>query len=214
MRERLLPILLVIIAGLALINLAAFDIVWLKNRGQEGILTPKELTPALTTSEADICGPVCQETIAQEISGAMATISGEKAATTVVREAAPSASQPQAIYIPLGGGGSTTNRNWASVTSAEVYFDVDNYPNFDKIYFEGFIRVKHGNGKVYARLYDVTHEIGVQGSEIEASSENYTRVESGSLNFWKGRNLYRVQIKSLNGYEAFFDSGRIRVVMK
>ncbi|MCJ7804432.1 hypothetical protein MUP35_01730, partial [Patescibacteria group bacterium] len=124
------------------------------------------------------------------------------------------ASQPQVIYIPLGGGGATINRDWVDVGNAEVYLDVNDYPNLDKAYFEGFIKVKNGNGKAFARLYDVTHSIGVQGSDIESASENFTLVESGSLNFWQGKNLYRIQIKSLNGYEASIDSGRIKLILK
>lgn len=217
MREKTLPILILVIAGLALVNLVVLDIAWLKSQRQEEILSPKELTSLPSpTSAADICGLVCQETIAQKISEAIATISGKETVkeTTIVKETTQQVSQSQIIYIPLGGGGSTTSQDWADVANAEVWLDVADYTNIDKIYFEGFIKVKHGNGKVYARLYDVTHSIAVQGSEIETTSENYTLVESGSLNLWRGKNLYRVQIKSLTGYEAFFDSGRIKIIIK
>ena len=223
--RKILPILILVITGLFLVNLAVLDIVWLKNQRQEKTLTPTETTPfpspafvSTTTPSpvADICGSVCQETIAQKVSEAIATISGKETVkeTTVVKETTQLVSQPQTIYIPLGGGGSTTSRDWADVANAEVWLNIDDYSNVDKIYFEGFIRIKHGNGKTYARLYDVTHGIGVQGSGIETTSENFTLVESGSLSLWKGKNLYRVQVKSLNGYEAFFDSGRIKVIIR
>ena len=118
------------------------------------------------------------------------------------------------IYIPLGGSGSTASTSWADVGNAEVYFNIDDYQNVDRIYFEGFIRVKNGNGKAFARLYDVTHSIGVQGSDIETNNENFTMVESGTLSFWRGKNLYRIQVKSLNGYDAYIDSGRIKIILK
>lgn len=222
--RKILPILILVIAGLVLVNLAALDIIWLKNQRQEkltpGKTAPLPSPPTLSTPTAspvaDICGPICQETIAQKISEAMATISGKETVkeTTVVKETTQQVSQPQIIYVPLGGGGSTTNQNWADIANAEVWLNIGDYTNVDKIYFEGFIKVKHGVGKAYARLYDVTHGIGVQGSEIETTSENYTLVESGSLSLWQGKNLYRVQIKSLTGYEAYFDSGRIRIIIK
>lgn len=221
--KKILPIFALVLAGLALINLVVLDVFWLKNQRQAKTLAePMPLSspsPALTpmaTPGTDTCGSVCQEIIAQKVSEAIATISGKETVKeiTVVKETTQQVSQPQIIYIPLGGGGSTTSQDWADVANAEVWLDMADYANVDKIYFEGFIKVKHGVGKVYARLYDVTHRIGVQGSDIETSSENYTLVESGLLSLWRGKNLYRVQIKSLTGYEAFFDSGRIKIVIK
>jgi len=223
--RKVLPIIFFVIIGLALMNLIVLDVLWLRNARQKRISSPPEPpaflpTPIPTTvvsSRSDFCGPVCQATIDQKIAAAVATLSGRQTVqetTTVVKETSQTVSQPQVIYIPLGGGGSTTATDWADVGNAEVYLNIGDYANVDKVYFEGFIKVKHGNGKAYARLYDVTHGIGVQGGEISTSSEDYTLVESGSLSLWQGKNLYRVQIKSLNGYEAFFDSGRIKIIIK
>jgi len=160
---------------------------------------------------------ICRQLIDEKIAQAIATLSGKEAAKeteTTGKNTTQKTSQPQVIYIPLGGGGATVSRDWADVGNAEIYLDKNDYPNLNKAYFEGFIRVKHGNGKVFARLYDVTHSIGVQGSDIESASESYTLVESGSLNFWQGKNLYRIQVKSLNGYEASIDSGRIKLILE
>lgn len=228
MRERILPILIFVFLGLAVANLIALDISWLRSQQQPGevalssqIDSNLTSTPTATiTSETDTCGLVCQETIAQKVSEAMATISGKETVkettkeTTVVQKTTETVSQPTIIYVPLGGGGSTTSRDWADVSNAEVWLDIRDYPNIDRAYFEGFIRVKHGNGRAFARLYDVTHGIGVQGGEVYTDNESFTLVESGSLSFWQGKNLYRVQVKSLNGYEAFYDSGRIKLILK
>lgn len=244
MKEKILPILGIVIFGLLVGNLIVLDIFWLKsqkradlptfsaslleipsNRSDRTTLMP---TPPVSsvdevlskeTPAADNCGSICEQTINQKVAEAMATISAGKTLTvaketTVVKEVAGKSTQPQVIYIPLGGGGSTTSQSWADVGNAEVYVNIDDYTNVDRIYFEGFIKVKHGNGKVFARLYDVTHGIGVQGGEISAGSEDYSLVESGSLSLWSGKNLYRVQIKSLNGYEAFYDSGRIKIIFR
>lgn len=224
MREKILPILIIVFLGLAVANLVALDISWLRAQRYQGETIPLAQpapspisTPTTTTpSEADICGPVCQQTIDQKVSEAMTTLSGKETVkeTTVVQKTTETVSQPTVIYIPLGGGGSTTSRDWADVGNAEVYLDISDYPNLDRAYFEGFIRIKHGNGRAFARLYDVTHSIGVQGGEIYTNNESFTLVESGSLSFWQGKNLYRVQVKSLNGYEAFYDSGRIKLILK
>jgi len=220
MKEKILPILIFVFLGLAVANLIALDISWFRARRYQGeTLFPSQPTPTPTTtitSEEDTCGPICQETIDQKVAEAIATISGQETVreTTVVQQTTETVSQPTVIYIPLGGGGSTTSRDWADVGNAEIWLDINDYSNLDRAYFEGFVRVKHGNGRAFARLYDVTHTIGVQGGEIYTDNESFTLVESGSLTFWQGKNLYRVQVKSLNGYEAFYDSGRIKLILK
>lgn len=220
MGKNSLPVFLLVLVGLILINLAALDIGWFRQQKQMRGLEVREepVSPnSISVASVDNCGSICDQIIDQKITAAIATLSGKEPIkeTTVVKEkVAQATSQPQVIYVPLGGGGSTTNRDWADVGNAEVYLSLDDYPNVDKVYFEGFIKVKHGNGKAFARLYDVTHKIGVQGGEISTTSENYELVESDSLGLWQGKNLYRVQIKSLNGYETSFDSGRIKIIIK
>ena len=218
-------ILISILTILFVANMVILDINWLKSKRSEnlssgGITKPStsDITPVpLAIPISENCTADCNDLIDQKISQAIATISGKetvKETKVVEKTTTTSTSQPQVIYVPLGGGGSTTNKEWTDVGNAEVYFNIGDYSNVDRIYFEGFINVKHGNGKAFARLYDVTHGIGVQGSDIYTDSESFSLVESGSLSFWQGKNLYRIQIKSLNGYEASIDSGRIKVILK
>ncbi len=217
-------ILISILTILFVANLVVLDINWFKSKRIENLSSGEMIKPStsditptlLDTPVSGICSPDCSDLIDQKISQAIATISGKETIkeTKVVEKTTTGTSQPQVIYIPLGGGGSTTSKEWADVGNAEVYFEIGDYPNVDRIYFEGFINVKHGNGRAFARLYDVTHGIGVQGSDIYTDSESFTLVESGSLSFWQGKNLYRIQIKSLNGYEASIDSGRIKIILK
>lgn len=217
-------ILISILTILFVANLVVLDINWFKSKRIENLSSGEMIKPStsditptlLDTPVSGTCSSDCSDLIDQKISQAIATISGKETIkeTKVVEKTTTSTSQPQVIYIPLGGGGSTTSKEWADVGNAEVYFEIGDYPNVDRIYFEGFINVKHGNGKAFARLYDVTHGIGVQGSDIYTDSESFTLVESGSLSFWQGKNLYRIQIKSLNGYEASIDSGRIKIILK
>ena len=226
MKEKILPILIIVIAILVLANLVFLDVRYL-GQPQKSLPTatesafqtaPTSLSSSPSSSAvSETCETTCQQLIDEKIAQAIATLSGKettKESKTAEKTTTPKPSQPQVIYIPLGGGGSTISRDWTDVGNAEVYLDVNDYPNLEKAYFEGFIKVKHGNGKVFARLYDVNHSIGVQGSDIESASENFTLVESGTLNFWQGKNLYRIQIKSLNGYEASIDSGRIKIILK
>lgn len=220
MKNKILPILIAVAIILVIANLVALDVGWLRQQkenksvktevGSELIPAP---IPSTTPAASDSCGIICQQTIDEKISQAVATLSG-KETKIVEKTTTTKTSQPQVIYIPLGGGGSTTNTGWTDVGNAEVYFDLNDYPNLSEARFEGFIKVKNGNGKAFARLYDVTHSIGVQGSNIETTGENFTMVGSDPLAFWRGKNLYRIQVKSLNGYEAYIDSGRIKIVLK
>jgi len=223
--RKIILILISLLAILFIANLVILDINFIKSKkienlssGQISEPSTSNITPTpLAIPTPGACASDCSDLIDQKISQAIATISGKetiKETKVVEKTTTTSTSQSQVIYIPLGGGGSTTSKEWADVGNAEVYFNISDYSNVDQIYFEAFINVKHGNGKTFARLYDVTHGIGVQGSDIYTDSESFTLVESGSLNFWQGKNLYRIQIKSLNGYEASVDSGRIRIILK
>lgn len=223
MKDKILPIILVLVAVLVAANLIILDINWFKQQ-KESRVAKTEFnsetinTPISSTTSAvpDSCGNICQQTIEEKISQAMATVSGKETIkeTKAVEKPSKETSQAKVVYIPLGGSGSTTSTSWADVGNAEVYFDLSDYPNLSEARFEGFIKVKNGNGKAFARLYDVTHSIGVQGSNIETTSENFTMVSSDPLAIWQGKNLYRIQVKSLNGYDAYLDSGRIKLTLK
>jgi hypothetical protein len=228
-KEKILPILITLFSFLILINLVILDLNWFrqqKNVNNSTSLTGNKENILPTTSPTlseekitnDNCGSICQKTIDQRLAQLSATLSAKQTATPIktiekVTTNQPS-SLPQTIYIPLGGGGTTTSRDWADVGNAAIYFDLKDYSNFSEAHFEVFIKVLNGNGKVFARLYDATNSIGVQGSDVEANGENFTLVSSDKLNFWQGKNLYRIQIKSLNGYQAAVDSGRIKLILK
>ncbi len=150
------------------------------------------------------------------VSQAIATLSAAPKANAVTTiptsTSAPTANK--IAFIPLGSSGSTQNTNWTDVPNAQIWLNFSGeYGQLAKAWWDAFLRVDNANGTTYARLFDVTHGIAVNGSEISVSNTTTsTDVESaGNLQFWSGRNLYRVQIKSLNSSVAFFDSGRIKI---
>ena len=98
-------------------------------------------------------------------------------------------------------------------SGTEFYLDFNtDYGKSSYANWEAFLKVAHGNGTVYARLYDVTNNIAVNGSEVLITNKSdLNQVISGGLSFWAGNNLYRVQIKSLNSFEVTFGSGRIKI---
>lgn len=153
---------------------------------------------------------ITEEEVDRKISQALSTISGET--KTIIREVTPRLSK-NITYISLGDNYSTISTSWVDVPGSAVYINVEvDYGSGAKVSWEASIKVAHPNGKVFARLYDDTNKIAVDYSEIASEENNYEQVSSGYLPFWKGRNLYKVQIKSLNGFEAFYTGGKIKIV--
>lgn len=220
-KEKLIQILLIIVIILLFVDMVFLNInVFFKP--DKGFVNPlvttiekvKEVekesdkvgtTASLSTIEyLDLCK--------DEISRALATVSGET--TEVVKtvyQQAPGGNQPTVLYIPLGGGVSTTNREWSYVGGAEGYFDKADYKNAKKISFEVFLRIKHGAGQASARLYDSNHGFVISNSELSAGGESFTLVSSPALNLLDGNNLYKVELRTTTGYEAFMDGARIKV---
>lgn len=125
----------------------------------------------------------------------------------------PAPQYPKTAYLPLGGGGSTTSTDWVDVPNDAVWLDFANeYGTKARAYLEASVRIDSGSGTVSVRLLDTTHGIAVNGSEVSLDNTSmYQLVVSNPLTFWSGKNLYKVQIKSLNSSTVFLDSARIKV---
>lgn len=115
------------------------------------------------------------------------------------------------VTIP-GTGGSSLEQSWIDVSGTDFYFDTKDYPGIKEVIFESTMQLVNGSGMAYVRLFDATHGIGVQGSEVQTNSNSITIVQSGQVGFWSGKNLIRVQIKSLTTESAVFNGGRLRIV--
>jgi hypothetical protein len=114
-------------------------------------------------------------------------------------------------YIPLSGG-STQNTDWTNIAGSQFTFNFSDYGSEASAIWDGNLHVDNASGQTFVRIFDTTHSIAVNGSEISTRDSSIsTDVVSGSLSFWAGNNTYVVQIKSLNGSTAFIDSGRIKV---
>lgn len=180
----------------------------------------KDFAIPATSQTLDSCGQECKKEIDKAVSASLSTVSGEtkeiikETVKTVTITPAPVVAKDQVVYLPIAGPLSSTSTSWYDLGGTEFYLDYgrdygeEAYANWD-----ASLSVANGNGTTYARLYDVTNKIAVNGSEVSvSSSSDLSQVSSGKLYFWQGRNLYRVQIKSLNGYEATFGGGRIKIV--
>lgn len=161
--------------------------------------------------KVDVCGEDCKREVSDIVSKAISTVSGTTK-TIIQKETATETVSKKTAYIPLSGPITTTATNWVDAAGTDVYIDLANdYGKSTYVSWEGFLSIANGNGTAFARLYDATHGIAVNGSEISGTSGTSTQVISGSLSLWAGRNLYRVQLKSLNSFVATFASGRIKI---
>lgn len=198
-----------------LINVLILDIKVFTRKEEDAVIKSpvKKLEPELVTpniqTETDVCPPACLEVITEATAAslAQATLVSTPAPTVVV---APTVKE---FYIPLGSG-SNKSSVWVELGGVESVIDMANYPNVKSIIFEASMRIPTANGKVYAKLYNVTDQHDVWFSEVSSEGSISSRIESKNINLAPGRKLYRVMMKSTMSYEAFLDSARIKILLK
>jgi len=181
-------------------------------RKPEQIINNTNTDGSNNISYVDKCGEDCKKQIEEIISkNKIETI---KTVTITPAPVVIAKAKTQIAYIPIAGPITTTSSSWYDAPGTEFNLDLNtDYGKNTYANWQVFLKVAHGNGTAYARLYDVTNKIAVNGSEVKIENQsNLTQVESGRLSFWAGNNLYRVQLKSLNTFEVTFGSGRLKIV--
>lgn len=180
---------------------------------------PRELITQTTPQYIDQCGESCKKQIMDNITVALSTVSATpketvKTVTITPLPVVTAKAKAQTAYIPIAGPLSSTSKDWYDLAGTEFYLNFNtDYGKSAYANWDASLKIKDGNGTVYARIYDVTNKIAVNGSEILVSNKgDLTQVISSGLSFWAGNNLYRVQLKSLNGFEVTFGSGRIKII--
>ncbi len=166
---------------------------------------------SLDSQTLESCSQNCRDEIARVVSESLADI--PVTTTEKVVEKQTVVTQAEGTdYIPMGAG-TTTSTSWVDVDDSAVYIDLESdYGTDATVSWETSLKVAHGNGKAFARLYDDTNKIAVDFSELSTENNvDFTQVSTGNLPFWKGRNLYKVQIKSLNSFEVTYSGGKIKV---
>jgi hypothetical protein len=171
------------------------------------------------TQTIDQCGEACRAYINKRV---------EELTLRQVQGGSPAgpSATPKVIYVPqtasgknritsyviTPGSGSTSGNDWTDLAGTEFYFNPADYPGMVEVYYEVNMKLFNGNGMAYVRLYDATHGVGVQGSDVQTNSQTDGLVVSGRVSFWSGKNLIKVQAKSLTADTAVFTSGRLRIV--
>lgn len=167
----------------------------------------------INTEYVDKCGIECQRYISDKVTEMQSNKVDPTPVTKTIYQTIPKTKTKSIVYVPISGSGSTTNNDWTSISGTDFYLDKVDYKGLQEISFEGNLKLFNGNGIAYMRLFDVTHGIAVQGSDAQTSSQTFTPVNSGAINFWAGKNLYRVQLKTLTADTAVFDGGKLKITV-
>lgn len=211
----LLLYLLILGVGMVFLYLRLEDIAKTADKidpstNQQEAVVAENLNPLV---ESTGCNQTCKEEIAKEVSKVAAKLSEDTKTTVVEKTTVVTQVAGGTDFIPMGTSHSTTETDWVDVPDSTIYFDlINDYGESAAVSWEASLRVAHANGKAFARLYDGTHNIAVDLSEISTENNSeFMRVTTGSLPFWRGHNLYKVQIKSLNSFEVTYSGGKIKV---
>lgn len=143
------------------------------------------------------------------------TASSSPTPTTVSKS--PTATQTEkakkVTYVDFSQTTTTTATDWTDITGSDVALNISGDFGEDAyVSWEAVVNTKNTGNQVFVRLYDVTNKIAVNSSELDSTATTSTRISSSRLYLWRGENVYRVQVKSLNGQEVTFSSGKIKIV--
>lgn len=161
------------------------------------------------TEYVDQCGEECQKYINDRITNNELRIMVTPVPTQKIY-AKSKTRREQVLTIP--GEGSVSIMDWIDITATNFYFDTKDYPGLTEVYFEAKMKLLNGNGYGYVRLYDVTNGIAVNGSENNTNGQTEVWTKSQKVYFWAGKNLIRVQAKSLTADTVVYTQGRLRIV--
>lgn len=226
-QANLSKIIFKVILGIFFLSLIT-NLAWLNaktlRKNSADISQSKQSQETLVSQEGDkelkiieVCGPECLRVIESTASALTARIEevekkvGQQKASPT-QAPSGSSSGPKVTYIPVGITGASTSRTDWETTALAVNLSGDDFPGYKHMMLEGFLKVKDGNGKAFARLLNSNDGTAILGSEIETTNWDLTLVESGQFRIASSKKLYKLQLKSLTGYESSTGLVRIKVV--
>ncbi len=201
--------------------------------GMTGYLLWRSITPELRSTplnlrgeteviNKDDCGEECKDEIKNQL--ASLQVKTQRGETIVVLPSATPTSKPvvkttvkkvrREEILAIPGSGSVLATDWTDISGTFFYFDIRDWPGLVEIFFEANMKLFNSNGYGYVRLFDVTHGIAVTGSENNTNSQADIWTKSQKVYFWAGKNLIKVQAKSLTSDTTVYNLGRLRRVME
>ncbi|MFC1649805.1 hypothetical protein ACFL2C_03795 [Patescibacteria group bacterium] len=183
------------------------------NEEVQGNDNPEEPVTSVTTSQQVKfeCDAECQSSVKSLVDKYLENNPTEVVTKTV---SAPILSTTTVSYVPMSAFYSTTSTDWVDVPGSAVYLDVaGDYGSSSTVTWEVSLKVNHGNGRAYARIWDDTNKVSPNNSEVYSENNaDYTTKISQPISMWNGNNLYKVQVKSLNATEVFINGAKFKIV--
>lgn len=134
---------------------------------------------------------------------------GQQAQTAQPTPTQAATKQPP-LYVPLSWLGTSTATDWTTISGQSMSLDPADYPGYTSMQFEISLKVLSGNGKAYARLLTSEDGTAILSSEVSTSAYDYTWLTSSGFTL-PGKKTYKLQLKSLTGYEAAVQNARLKV---
>lgn len=115
------------------------------------------------------------------------------------------------VFLPLGGG-STNNRDWTTLTAAQITFDPQKFGQIQSVRFEASGSII--GGEVHARLIDITHNTIYYNTELIFNTSSPTWSRSQKFGIPEQPVTYQVQIRSSSGELANLQDSRLVIETK
>ena len=161
----------------------------------------KSQTPQTNTSSLD-----------SKISDLEASNTELKARVSALEKATPApavASGKSTVYIPLGSGGTSGDKNWITNDNYGATIDPAEYPGYSTMQLEVNFRMVQKSGTAYARFYNVTDSSAKE--QVSTTSDSFSWQTSFGFTLPAGKKTYTLQIKSTEGVDIQLQSARIKV---
>lgn len=120
--------------------------------------------------------------------------------------------QVQDVYVPFGSGSSQTI-GWIDVPGLQSYINTSLYPNIKTVTFEVGGYTPTGNQIVSVQLYNVTNNHLVANSTISWTGGGSQYVISSPITLDPGNTLYKVQMSTQVGAQAFINQAKVHIVL-
>lgn len=120
-------------------------------------------------------------------------------------------SKSPTVYIPLGSGGTTTDKTGIVLDNYQVSIDPADYPNYKTMQLEATLKMNVANGTVTANLYNATDGSDVTNSSVSTTSDKSTLLSSYTFTLPSSKKTYKLKVKSSEGVEVQLQSARIKV---
>lgn len=130
--------------------------------------------------------------------------------TSTSSQTSSSTSTKAPSYIPLSWTGDSKSTDWTSITGQEFTINPADYAGYKNIQFEISLRIFQ-NGTAYARMEDKGAGTSILSSEVSTTATDYTWLTSSSFTLPSGSKTYRLQLKSLTGYNAQVQNARLKI---